>query len=251
MASQLATSVTGTGPRLALIHGFTQTSRTWGAFGAALARAHQLVLVDAPGHGGSSAIEADVPEGAAMIGEAVGRASYLGYSMGGRHALRLAVDRPDLVEQLVLLGASPGMSDAVERRARAEWDDETARRLEQIGLDAFLEEWLAQPLFASLPGDASQVNARRANTVKGLASSLRRAGTGHQEPLWDRLASLTMPVLLVTGEDDVHFGAISKRMAEAIGANATTHAIAGAGHAVHLERPDDTARVVVDWLADA
>ena len=55
---------------------------------------------------------------------------------------------------------------------------------------------------ALLPLDAADLDDRRRNTVAGLASSLRLAGTGTQEPLWDRLGMLTMPVLVLAGERD-------------------------------------------------
>ena len=80
------------------------------------------------------------------------------------------------------------------RAARRAADDALAASLTSDGLDAFLERWVAQPMFAGLADP--DLDDRRRNTVDGLASSLRLAGTGTQEPLWDRLPSLAMPVLL-------------------------------------------------------
>jgi 2-succinyl-6-hydroxy-2,4-cyclohexadiene-1-carboxylate synthase len=105
--------------------------------------------------------------------------------MGGRHALRLALDRPDLVERLVLIGASPGLADTGEREQRRAADDALATHLEQIGVAAFVDEWLAQPIFAGLPVAAQFRDERRTNTAAGLAASLRLAGAGAQESLWD------------------------------------------------------------------
>lgn len=231
-----------------LLHGFTQTRRCWGPFADLLAARHELLLVDAPGHGDSAGVEADVAEGAALLGATGGRAGYLGYSMGGRHALRLALDRPDLVERLVLLGTSPGLRDEGERRARARRDDELAARLERIGVDAFLDEWLAQPLFRDLSPDAACLDERRRNTAEGLAASLRRAGTGHQAPLWSRLGELRAPTLLLAGETDEVYCRVARAMAEAVGPLATVEVVPRAGHAVHLERPVETARAVLGWL---
>ncbi|HEX6785940.1 MAG TPA: alpha/beta fold hydrolase, partial [Acidimicrobiales bacterium] len=108
----------GAGPRVVLVHGFTQTGRSWAPIAADLGRDHEVVLVDAPGHGGSSAGRADLTEGAALLGAAGGRATYVGYSMGGRLALHLALDHPDHVDALVLLGATAGIEDEEERAAR-------------------------------------------------------------------------------------------------------------------------------------
>lgn len=248
MADRLHADTHGAGPRLGLMHGFTQTRRCWGPFAQELARQFELVIVDAPGHGGSAGVVADVPIGASLLGWTVGQASYLGYSMGGRHALRLAVDKPDLVERLVLIGASPGIDEDRARHDRLARDVALAEHLEQVGVDQFLTEWLEQPLFATLPPAASFVEERRTNTSQGLAASLRTAGTGAQDPLWDKLASLEMPVLLLVGALDKRFTSVADRMREAIGVNATVHVIADAGHTVHLERPAETARVVADWL---
>jgi 2-succinyl-6-hydroxy-2,4-cyclohexadiene-1-carboxylate synthase len=233
-----------------MVHGFTQNRRCWGVFGDGLARSHELVLVDAPGHGDSSGVGADVPTGAALIGDAVGTAGYVGYSMGGRHVLRLAADRPHLVERLVLIGASPGIVDPTERQARVDADERLADHLEQIGLNSFLEEWLGQPLFATLPPGAAHLSERRTNTVAGLAGSLRAAGTGAQEPMWDSLGALDMPILLLVGEHDERFTVVARRMQDSIGDNATVSVVEGAGHAVHLEQPVASVELVARWLRD-
>src|SRR3954447_17656707 len=101
--------------RLVLVHGFTQTLRSWDRLAIPLAETFQVVRVDLPGHGGSGGIEMSFEDTAAAIGEAGGRAIYVGCSPGGRLCLRLAVDRPDLVQSLVLVGASPGLADGEER----------------------------------------------------------------------------------------------------------------------------------------
>ena len=228
----------GEGPRVVLVHGFTQTGRSWRPIATDLARDHEVVLVDAPGHGGSSAVRADVEGGAELLGAAGGRATYVGYSMGGRLALHLALARRDLVVTLVLVGATAGIEDEAERAARRAGDERLATELEQRGLDAFLARWLDQPLFATLPPDGRDLDDRRRNTVRGLSASLRNAGTGAQASRWPELPSLAMPVLVLAGERDERFCAVGKRMAEAIGPNATFAVVPGAGHAAHRERPE-------------
>jgi 2-succinyl-6-hydroxy-2,4-cyclohexadiene-1-carboxylate synthase len=90
---------------------------------------------------------------------------------------------------------------------------------------------------------------RREDTVTGLAESLRQAGTGSQDPLWDRLSRLDMPALVVAGEDDEKFSAEAVRLGAAIGANADVVLVPDAGHAAHLEQPDAFLGVVRQWLA--
>ena len=231
-----------------LVHGFTQTGASWAALASSLAADHEVICIDAPGHGGSSDVRADLVDGGRLIGDVGGRATYVGYSMGGRLALHLALARPDLVERLVLLGATGGIDDERERAARRTADEVLAASIEADGVAAFVDRWLAQPLFAGLPDDPADRAHRGTNTAAGLASSLRLAGTGTQTPLWDRLPELSMPVLVLVGEHDTKFTALGRRLAEAIGPNAAFAVVPGAGHAAHLERPDTFVALLRDWL---
>ena len=239
----------GQGARLVLVHGFTQTRRCWGEEADALAADHEVVAVDAPGHGRSGAVRADLDEGGRLIADAGGWATYLGYSMGARFVLHTALARPDVVGGLVLLSGTAGIEDDDERAARREQDRRTAARLRAEGLAAFLDGWLQQPLFAHLPPDRAFRAERLENTVEGLTASLEQAGTGSQSPAWGELSSLRMPVLVLAGADDAKFTALATRMAAAIGANATLAVIDGAGHAAHLEQPERFLTAVQPWLA--
>ena len=235
-------------PRVVLVHGFTQTRRSWDALLPRLSAEHEVLAVDAPAHGRSAAHRTDLVQGARLLGETGGRAAYVGYSMGGRLALHLAVERPALVERLVLVGATAGLDTEDERAQRRAADEALASDLERDGLDVFLARWLANPLFATLPADAAGVEGRKENTVDGLAASLRLTGTGTQRPLWDELPRLTMPVLFVVGELDAKFTALAERMRERWGGEATVEVIVGAGHACHLEQPEAFLDVVVPFL---
>ena len=234
--------------RLVLVHGFTQTLHSWDGMAAALAETFQVVRVDLPGHGGSGGVDLDFVATAAAVGDAGGRATYVGYSMGGRLCLRLAVDRPDLVQALVLIGASPGLADEGERAARRASDEALADEIERIGTAAFLARWLARPMFSGLQPQPVDLEARLANTPAGLATALRRLGTGVQEPLWDRLGELHMPVLAVAGEEDRKYTGIAEAMAGTIGGRAEAVTLAGAGHAAHLERPASFCRLLAAFL---
>jgi 2-succinyl-6-hydroxy-2,4-cyclohexadiene-1-carboxylate synthase len=236
------------GRRVVLVHGFTQTLASWAPVGERLGRRWEVVRVDLPGHGGSGRVRVGFEEAAGLVGEAGGVGAYVGYSLGGRVCLRLALDRPDLVPALVLLGASPGIAGAAGRAERRAADEALAGQLEREGVAAFVDRWLAGPLFATLPAGVAGRAGRLANTPEGLAYALRRLGTGAQEPLWDRLAGLRPPTLLVAGALDAKFAAVAREMAAAIGSAARVELVPGAGHAVHLERPDETAALVAAFL---
>jgi 2-succinyl-6-hydroxy-2,4-cyclohexadiene-1-carboxylate synthase len=234
--------------RIVALHGFTQTSACWAPIDADLAQDHELVLVDAPGHGASTPVDADLTSGGLALVEAGGPGTYVGYSMGGRFALHAALARPDSVERLVLISATAGIDDPDDRADRRRADEGQADRILAIGVPGFVDEWLAQPLFAGLSQEAAHRRARLANTAEGLASSLRRAGTGTQEPLWSRLGELTMPVLVVAGADDAKYAALAERLVRGIGPSASLAILPAAGHTAHLEQPDAFLHHLRAWL---
>ena len=240
--------VGGRGPRIVLVHGFTQNRNCWGPLLDDLLVDHEVCRIDAPGHGRSSTFHAGLRTGARLIADQGGRATYLGYSMGARFLLHLALANPELVDRLVLIGGTAGIDDPAERARRQTQDEAMAQRLEREGVGPFVDAWLAQPLFAGLGEDVQFREARAEGTVEGLAESLRQAGTGAQDPLWDRLHRLEMPVLVTAGELDVKFTELAHRLAASIGANASVAIIPGAGHAAHLERPAEFVAVLRDFL---
>jgi len=242
--------------RLVLVHGFTQTGRSWGPVLEHLPPDLDVVTPDLPGHGTAAAVRTAFAATARGLAVRGGRAVYVGYSLGGRLALALACERPDLVAGLVTVGATAGLATAAERAARVASDEALARDIERDGVDAFLERWLAQPLFATLPRGASGLAERRANPAAGLAASLRLLGTGAMDPVWERLPALGEELArngtvahFVAGGLDAKFAAVAADLARAAGPPARVHLVDGAGHAAHLERPAEIAAVIAAALA--
>lgn len=247
----------GSGPRIVLAHGFTQTARSWGRFGELLEAAHEVVRVDLPGHGESAPVRADLVESGELLLEAASAAGgagdagdgepcdILGYSLGARVALHAALARPERVRRLVLIGGTAGIEDPAAREARRRRDESLAEQA-QADVEGFLQRWVAAPMFAGLrdPG----LGERRRNSAEGLASSLRLAGTGTQAPLWDRLGALSCPVLALAGADDVRFALAAARIARLVPRGAFS-LVVGAGHAAHLAQPDICAAIVEQFLA--
>ena len=233
-----------------LAHGFTQTAQSWSPV-QHLLRARgfdDIKAIDLPGHGSANDVRADLWGSADHLVAAGGRTTYIGYSMGGRVGLHAALAHPDEVERLVLIGATAGIDNADARAQRRTDDELLADRIGTIGVEAFIDEWLQNPLFAGLTPNQALREDRLHNTADGLASSLRLAGTGTQAPLWDRLIEISCPVLLLVGQHDQKFRAIAERMATAL-PNAELRAIDDAGHSVHLEQPERIVDALIDWMA--
>lgn len=242
MTESLHARLMGEGPRLVLAHGFTQNGDCWGELPRLLAEQFEVVLVDLPGHGRSGHDDADLWQASQLLGDVGGPAIYVGYSMGGRTALHLALQAPALVEGLVLIGATAGIESEAERVARQEADEALAEHLGALGLDAFLDEWLAKPLFAGLDEVAAAREHRLTNRVEGLQGSLRSCGTGTQTPLWSRLVEIIAPALVVAGSHDTKFTGIGQRLVAEL-PSATFASVTGS-HAVHLQAPTQVAELI-------
>ncbi len=227
----------GSGPLLVWLHGFTQTKSTGHQFRSILAGAYEVLTIDLPGHGENAGVSASLEETADLLADALPNEPFVlaGYSLGGRVALHVALRHPERISQLALLSATAGIVEDPERAARLARDEVLATRIESIGTEAFLDEWLAQPLFATLPPDPTERLTRSAD-AKGLADSLRRAGTGTQAWLGPRLAELTMPTTVVAGAKDAKFVTEAERLGELL-PHASISVVLDAGHAAHLEHP--------------
>lgn len=251
----------GDGPPVVLLHGFTGAAAGWSEVVELLAPEFHTVAIDIVGHGLSDspaaleryAMRRAVDDLAAALG-AVGIecATWLGYSMGGRTALQVAAHRPDVVSALVLEGATPGLETAGERADRIASDEALAQRIERDGVEPFVDFWESISLFASqraMPAErqAAVRAGRLRNSGTGLANSLRGMGTGSQEDVRARLDGIAVPALLITGALDEKFTGIAREMADSL-PNATMAVIAEAGHAAHVERPEEFGRLALDFL---
>lgn len=234
--------------RLVLLHGFTQSGTSWRVLRTLLAD-HDTVAPDLPGHGGASDGRRNLWEAAEDVSRAAGAGVYVGYSFGARLALHCALLRPRTPTGLVLISGTGGIDDADERASRRSADESLADHICDVGVAAFLEEWLAQPMFAGLDDAQADLASRASNTAEGLADSLRFSGTGTQQPLWDRLSEIEIPVLVVAGEHDAKFRVLAERLAAGI-PGSTLAVVEGCGHSVPFENPAATAELIRRWIVD-
>ncbi len=254
----------GRGEALMLLHGFTGSGRSLDPVARSMAHEFTTLAPDLPGHGRS--IGGVVPRDygferclerlvttLACAGHS--RAHWLGYSMGARLALGCAIRHPERVASLVLIGARAGIADDGERAARRDTDEALARRIETEGVEAFVDAWVSQPIFATQRrfGSAFLEAGRRerlANVASELAAGLRGLGPGSQPPLFDALERVEVPVLLVAGALDRPFVEQARELARRLPA-AEVCEIEDAGHAVHLEQPVAFIAAALDFLRRA
>ena len=234
-------------PSVVFLHGFTHTGRSWHPVITALGERYTSVAEDIRGQGDASGrVPVDLQ---AVVGDVVASAperfTLVGYSMGGRIALHVALAAGDRLERLVLIGASPGIADQDAREERRQADEALADEIERSSIEEFARRWAKTPVLAGLPPDVLEAAHadRLRSTPAGLARALRGLGTAALPSLWDRLGEVSMPVTLVVGERDEKFRGIAAEMARGLSA-ADVVVIRGTGHAVHLEAPEALASVI-------
>ena len=257
---RLSYFVAGEGPPVTLLHGFTQSGRSWRELISHMPEGWKWVVPDLRGHGQTvtsvgapCSMDACTEDLVALWEELdLGRTHLVGYSMGGRLALHVAARRPERLLSLLTIGAHAGLDEGA-RAGRRQGDEALAERIEHDGIESFVDYWGSLPLFAGLvrrgEGYVGQLRAERLqNHAAGLACSLRGMGAGVMEPLWDDLGRMGVPCTFVAGQLDHGYAASARRLATTV-PHGQVEIVLRAGHAVHQERPDAFARVLANHLA--
>ena len=243
-------------PKVVALHGFTGSGKDFEPLRECLDPRFEVTAPDFPGHGDLTnqrdPSAYSLAEHLNTISDATDAANepitLLGYSMGGRLALHWALAHPERVRRLILIGASPGLRTHDEREERIRGDQALAQFIRVEGLNKFLKYWntktFFKPLLALPPDRLDPILIRRQkNSPEALALSLEHVGTGILPSLWNRLTELKCRTDLVVGQHDGKFIEIAHAMAERM-PKSRISIIEDAGHAVHLEKPQDLATLI-------
>lgn len=174
----------------------------------------------------------------------------VGYSMGGRVALSFAVKNHSNLVGLILESTTAGIENINERKSRVENDFILAENILQNGIENFIDYWFNTPLFKKLKTLSSFdeiIQKRKKNNPIGLANTLFSFSTGLMSNHWEKLNSLEVPTLLITGEDDEKYTSINKKMNSLI-KNSSHKILQNTSHNTHLEKPELFTNLVIEFL---
>ncbi|MEC4986384.1 MAG: 2-succinyl-6-hydroxy-2,4-cyclohexadiene-1-carboxylate synthase [Oscillatoria sp. PMC 1068.18] len=244
---------------ICFLHGFMGDKRDFDCAINLLETEFLCLAVDLPGHG-KTIVNGDekcynMPNTAQALVDLLiqlnlQKLSLVGYSMGGRLALYLAIHYPEYFPKLILESASPGLAKTGERQQRRQQDEQLAEKIVTSNFPEFVNKWYQQPLFASLTSypQLEKMKARRLeNNPAELAKSLRNLGTGSQPALWNKLKDCRQPLLLLVGEKDAKFRAINAQMQQLCFA-AELFIVPNCGHNLHLENVTEFVQIVKQFL---
>ena len=217
------------------------------------------LAIDLPGHGKSEIDECKnsfkIENAARYISEFLQNNNLefchlLGYSMGGRLAIYLAINYPNFFNKIIIESAQPGISDSIEKLNRKNHDYKLSQKLETVNLSEFLKFWYNQPIFETLKQHksfANLLNSRLNNDPRKLSKSLMEMGAGTQPSLWNELYRIKNPCLLIAGEFDIKYQKLFSKIHKEIFLSKFI-ILKNCGHNTHFENPDEFIKVVKKFL---
>jgi 3-oxoadipate enol-lactonase len=243
---------TGSGAPILLLHGFPFSSAMWEPTMQRVGSGWRLIAPDFRGHGGTG-IRPDAEMGhlaSDMIEllDALGirePAVVVGLSMGGYAALEMARRFPDRIRALVL----------VDTRAEADTEEgaegrrQTADRVLREGSEGLARD-MARKLFSPATGqDVREDWRERMEAIPPEGAAAALLGMAVRSDSFDVLRRWDRPLLIVVGEDDEITPPDSARRMHGASPGSRLKVIPRAGHLTPVERPDEFAAVLIDFLA--
>jgi len=230
-----------------LLHGFTGSPQAYRRIARSLGDERRPLIPALTGHAGdwqgraADSFDGEVSRLLALLSDVERPRLLCGYSLGARVALGMLSRAPSMFDGAVLIGLHPGLEATSDRDERRALDAGRARLIREEGLAAFMEAWEALPLFASqrdLPPNllAEQRRWRLAHDPEGLARSLEVLGLAEMPNYRAAIASIDVPITLMTGSLDVKFSKVAKELASH-NDRIRAERLDGVGHNILLEAP--------------
>jgi pimeloyl-ACP methyl ester carboxylesterase len=231
------------------------------AIANALAAGREVILFDNAGVGQSTGTAPDsvdgIAAGAASFIDGLGLANVdiLGHSMGGEVAQLVALDRPDLVRRLVLVGTGPRGADAIARQG-SDVGPLFGKR-DELGLDMWLPIMFAPSKASQAAGRSfiSRISERTADRdipVSGDTIAAHRAAArawaSARADNFSYLGRIAQPALVVNGSDDIVIPTINSYYLYQHLANAELALFPDSGHGAHFQYVQPFVRRVIDFL---
>lgn len=247
----------GDGPPVLVLHGLLGQGRNWGAIGRRLARGRRVLLVDLRNHGRSPHHPAmTYPAMALDLAELIRtrglhRAAVIGHSMGGKVAMTLALQRPSLVDRLVVVDVAPvdyGASELFAGYLRAMSAIEPGRLGRRVEVEQALVGTVAElRIRAFLASNLDQVDGRLAwlPNLEVLLGALATLG-GFPPDLAP--AGADLPVLAIAGGRSDYVGPAGAAALRRLFPAVRLVTVAEAGHWVHADAPEAVLEALEGFL---
>ena len=236
---------TGRGRPILLTHGHLSSRTAWDAQHQALADRYRVISWDIRGHGqtltpddpAQYSLDLTLADVRALLGHlGIERAVIGGLSLGGYISLAFALAHPEIVEALVICDSGPGYRND---QARSQWNERAFARAADLETNGL----------ATLESRSREVRESRARhrSARALAHATRGILAQQGSTVIDGLPSISVPTLVIVGDQDQPFLAPCEYMAKKI-PGARLEVIAGAGHSSNLDQPEAFNRILLDFL---
>ena len=236
-------------PPFIFLHGLMGEGEDWYELAKYFSDKYYCLLVDLPGHGKSTSEVSGFKALAKLILDSVNqndKLNVIGYSMGGRVALYLILNFPNLFNKAVIESASPGIQSQNEREKRYKSDLDLFSNIR--GFRSFLEEWYENPIFGDLKGLKEPIIERKLeNDPIRLKKTIKALSVGIQPNFWERIKKLKVPTLYLSGEKDLKYTQIGKDLAK-LSPAITNKVINNSGHITHLQNKKEFKSQIENYL---
>mgnify|MGYP001191046177 CR=1 FL=1 len=166
------------------------------------------------------------------------KSTLVGYSLGGRIAMHLAKKYPEKIKKLIIVSAAPGLYEP--RDARKKKEEKWIEVLNVHGIDHFLSSWYQQEIFKSFKPGQNILELRKKHNINDLIDVMTYFSPTRFGCKLTDLKKLPKSTIFLFGENDKKYIGIGNQIKK----HAKVLTIKNCSHAIHLEAPDELARII-------